>query len=71
MKKYNIPEKKYILRKDIIICGSPMFSSEMIAILNIYINYWFNGGHFGIYPKTRLSPKWIRVGFYRSLHCLD
>ena len=22
----------------------------------MYINYWFNGGHFGFYQKTRLSP---------------
>ena len=39
-----------------------------VTILKIHINYWFIGGHFGFYPKTRLSPRWIRVGFYRGFY---
>ena len=34
-----------------------MFSSEMIAIFKIYINYWFIGGHFAFYPKNEAFPK--------------
>ena len=52
------------MRKDILLCGSTMFSSEIIVTLKIYINYWFNGGHFGLHPNTRLYPKTFRVGFY-------
>ena len=47
--KIDSPEKNSAKRH--IICGSSMFSSEMITILKIYINYWFIGGHFGFYPK--------------------
>ena len=53
------------MRKDIrYTCGSAMFSSEMIAIFKIFMNYWFNSSHLGFYSKTRHSRRRIRVGFF-------
>ena len=50
--------RTFLVRNDIIYVALQFLVLLMLGIyITIYLNYWFIGGHFGFYPKTRLSPR--------------
>ena len=50
--------RTFLVRDDILYVALRCLALQMLGIyITIYPNYWFIGGHFGFYPKTRLSPR--------------